>query len=606
MTKTKLLQIDDTKLPTGWYTTTIGDISLYIQRGRTPKYAMHSDLPVINQRCVRWDGLDRSYCKFIAPDQYDKWTAERYLTDGDILLNSTGTGTIGRAALVKLSTNEKLVADSHITIIRLAKGITPKYVHYWLMSSIVQKNIELIQSGSTNQVELSRDSVEKIPIPLAPTKQQHLIVSKIEELFSHIHVGIENLNKAKRKIHNYRESLLNEATKGELTRHFRNNNTVGNISKKDFLDCISQERRMVWENQQRHIFEKNGLKPKDDKWKKKYKPVSFLNDDSICSLPELPDGWFYIKLGNIIEEPKYGTSKKCTYDSDGLGVLRIPNIVDGVINSSDMKYANFSESEIEAYSLKTGDILMIRSNGSISIVGKCAEISDKNNEYLFAGYLIRLRTLSKHVHSGYVKTILSSRLLRNQIESLAKSSSGVNNINIGEIQSLVIPICSYNEQKEIYETMEIKNQLINKQLDEYEKLTNLAAQKKSSILKKAFSGMLIKETITNEPAKDLLNKINEEKKYHIKTSNKKMVLHSPKVNKMTKKFIIDILKESNKALSVDEIFYLSGRGSDATIDSIEDFYQELKDVISNEYVSVMPIVLDGIKQEDKLKYKGTK
>jgi type I restriction enzyme, S subunit len=86
-------------LPNGWINTKIEDIAEYVQRGKSPKYIDKSDLPVINQKCIRWSGVDPRYLKFIHPDQWDSWTSERFLREGDILWNSTGTGTIGRAAL---------------------------------------------------------------------------------------------------------------------------------------------------------------------------------------------------------------------------------------------------------------------------------------------------------------------------------------------------------------------------------------------------------------------------------------------------------------------------------------------------------------------------
>ncbi|MCX9564712.1 restriction endonuclease subunit S, partial [Vibrio cholerae] len=191
MTKSKLIEIDPLKLPADWCVSNIDSVASYIQRGKSPKYTEKSDLPVINQKCVRWDGIDREHQKYIHPEQYEKWTPERFLVDGDILWNSTGTGTIGRASLVHLADGERLVADSHITIVRPAKGIEPKYLHYWIMGHEVQNSIGAVQSGSTNQVELSKGAVQATPIPLAPTRTQKIIVNKIEELFSHIDAGVE-------------------------------------------------------------------------------------------------------------------------------------------------------------------------------------------------------------------------------------------------------------------------------------------------------------------------------------------------------------------------------------------------------------------------------
>jgi type I restriction enzyme S subunit len=132
------------------------------------------------------------------------------------------------------------------------------------------------------------------------------------------------------------------------------------------LKCILIERRKKWEED---YIKKNvgahGHAPKDDSWKKKYNEPATPNTSA---LPVLPKWWVWVTLGQLIDEPKYGTSKKCDYKTDGMGVLRIPNIINGFIDNSDLKFAEFDENEIKTYRLKEGDILTIRSNGSVSLV----------------------------------------------------------------------------------------------------------------------------------------------------------------------------------------------------------------------------------------------
>ncbi|MCR2218200.1 4'-phosphopantetheinyl transferase, partial [Salmonella enterica] len=72
-------------------------------------------------------------------------------------------------------------------------------------------------------------------------------------------------------------------------------------------------------------------------------------------------------------------------------VLRIPNIGPGYIINSNLKYADFDQKELVTLTLKEGDLLLIRSNGSVDLVGKVAVISENDTEYLYAGYLIRVR-----------------------------------------------------------------------------------------------------------------------------------------------------------------------------------------------------------------------
>lgn len=201
--------------------------------------------------------------------------------------------------------------------------------------------------------------------------------------------------------------------------------------------------------------------------------------------------WEMVKLGEVIDKPTYGTSKKCDYEIAGTGVLRIPNIGDGYIIENDLKFALFSEEEKKKYSLKEDDLLTIRSNGSVDLVGKCALISCKEEKYLFAGYLIRLRPNKEKVNPKFLLYTLESHNLRVQIEAKAKSTSGVNNINSVEIQSLQISLPPLPEQQRI--VAEIESRLSACESMEQSITQSLAQAEvlRQSILKKAFGGELV-------------------------------------------------------------------------------------------------------------------
>lgn len=201
--------------------------------------------------------------------------------------------------------------------------------------------------------------------------------------------------------------------------------------------------------------------------------------------------WKMVKLGEVIEKPTYGTSKKCDYDIVGTGVLRIPNIGNGYIIEDDLKFAVFSDEEKEKYSLKEGDLLTIRSNGSVDLVGKCALISSKEEKYLFAGYLIRLRPFPAKVNSKFLSLTLESHKLRIQIEDKAKSTSGVNNINSVEIQNLEIPLPPLTEQQRIVKEIESRLSQATASETYIENALQQAEALRQSILKKAFGGELV-------------------------------------------------------------------------------------------------------------------
>ena len=167
-------------LPPGWARSTIGDVANYVQRGRGPIYAPLSNLPIINQKCIRWHGVEAEHIKFVDEKTRDQWSSDRILRPGDVLWNSTGTGTLGRAAIFDgLPGFKEVVVDSHVTIVRVTVS-EPKYVHYWIRSPTVQGRLEQMQAGSTNQVELPRAEVVATELPLAPLNEQGRIVSKLE------------------------------------------------------------------------------------------------------------------------------------------------------------------------------------------------------------------------------------------------------------------------------------------------------------------------------------------------------------------------------------------------------------------------------------------
>ncbi|ECI9052215.1 restriction endonuclease subunit S [Salmonella enterica subsp. enterica serovar London] len=205
-------------------------------------------------------------------------------------------------------------------------------------------------------------------------------------------------------------------------------------------------------------------------------------------------------LGNIAKNIKYGTSKKCSETQGSTAVLRIPNIGPGYIINSNLKYADFDQKELVTLTLKEGDLLLIRSNGSVDLVGKVAVISENDTEYLYAGYLIRVRLDKERAAPKYISYCLQSPQLRQIIENIARSTSGVNNINSKELASLEIPLTPLPEQHEIVRRVE---QLFA-WADTIEKQVNSALTRVNSltqsILVKAFRGELTAQWRAENPS----------------------------------------------------------------------------------------------------------
>jgi len=169
-------------IPSTWRWVRLDDVTEYIGRGKSPKYAVGEGLPVVSQRCVQWRGLDLSMAKLIKRDSLGGYKSVSFLREDDLLWNSTGTGTIGRVVRV-IDPPKNLVCDSHVTIVRCLE-INAEYIRSWLRSDHVYGSIEGQAAGSTNQVELTLHMALNQVVPLPPLEEQRRIVARVDELLA--------------------------------------------------------------------------------------------------------------------------------------------------------------------------------------------------------------------------------------------------------------------------------------------------------------------------------------------------------------------------------------------------------------------------------------
>lgn len=145
--------------PPSWEKVTLDSITSLVSRGITPQYTDDSEQTVINQKCIRNHMVDLSEARKHIP----KSISEKWLRFGDLLINSTGAGTLGRTAQVWFEP-ENLTVDSHVTIVRPAADYLAYYIGFWGLRHEVE--IEALHIGSTGQTELPRDRVKAITLQL--------------------------------------------------------------------------------------------------------------------------------------------------------------------------------------------------------------------------------------------------------------------------------------------------------------------------------------------------------------------------------------------------------------------------------------------------------
>ena len=171
-------------IPDSWEWTRLGTIT-EILRGKGPKYADNTDFRILNQKSVRWGNIDTSFCKTVDKQWFESISKECLTTQKDILINSTGEGTIGRSSAVT-SDAINMPYDSHVLLIRPYKCLN-KYIEIFINGIEGQAQINRSKGAkTTKQTELGVDKTKNLLIPLPPLNEQQRIVDKVNQLLPQI------------------------------------------------------------------------------------------------------------------------------------------------------------------------------------------------------------------------------------------------------------------------------------------------------------------------------------------------------------------------------------------------------------------------------------
>ena len=155
-----------------------------IKRGKAPKYSEKGQILVFAQKCNQKNGtINLGLAQLLDPATIGKYPEDEFTRDGDVIINSTGTGTLGRVGLYKDSDNSfglPVVPDSHITTVRCHPLLNSGYIYTCIKS--YQHELEEMGEGSTNQKELRPQSVQDLLIPIPPGNEQARIIFEIEQI----------------------------------------------------------------------------------------------------------------------------------------------------------------------------------------------------------------------------------------------------------------------------------------------------------------------------------------------------------------------------------------------------------------------------------------
>ncbi|WP_339066407.1 restriction endonuclease subunit S [Fusobacterium animalis] len=373
-------------------------------------------------------------------------------------------------------------------------NLESKIVYYYIKSenflSLFRENMNGLIGG------VSLNNLKKIEFPLPPLNEQKRIVEKLDFLFEKTKKAKEIIEEIKVDIENRKISILDRAFKGVLTSKWRNENKVSDV--KELLKSINDEKIKKWEEECLQAEKEGKKKPK--------KLIIREIEDMIVPTEEqpykLPNSWVWVRLGNIIDNIKYGYTAS-SQENGEVKLLRITDIQNDEVNWNTVPYCKISEEEFETYQLKVRDILIARTGGTIGKTFLIREIP-KNLKSVYASYLIKFYP-NKNISEIYLKNYFSTDLYWKLLKMKSRGT-GQPNVNSPSLQALLVPLPPLEEQQEIVRILDevLENENKVKELLELEERIDILEK---SILHKVFKGELGTQNNSDVPAIEVLKEI---------------------------------------------------------------------------------------------------
>ena len=450
----------------------------------------------------------------------DKYCSEpnKVADQGAILLSVRAP--VGPTNLAK----EKSCIGRGLAAIHPLGEIESKYILFLFRN--IEPDISDKGTGSTFKA-VTKSFVEDLEFGLPPLNEQRRIVAKIEELFSELDKGIESLKTAREQLKIYRQAVLKHAFEGKLTTQWREENKDKLESPEQLLARIQQECEARYQQQLTDwqaalkTWEKNGKEGKNPGKPKESEKLLSLD---ISNLSELPSGWNWAPLSWLLSIEKkpmitgpFGTMlKKNEHQESGVPVLGIENIGQGkFVNGNKIFVTEAKAAELESFRVHGGDIVISRSG----TVGEICEIPDDFGDALISTNLLRVSLNKDVMLSQFFVLMFQGGGVKKQVKDLCKGSSR-EFLNQSILGSISFPICSLLEQRDIVKQIEAKFSCLDKLSEEIDESLMRLKALRQSILKKAFSGQLVPQDPTDEPAAVLLDRIRAAKAAQPKAAKK--------------------------------------------------------------------------------------
>jgi type I restriction enzyme S subunit len=480
------------ELSSGWATAPLGEVVEILDSIRVP----------INAKEREHRSGDVPY--FGATGQVG-WIDE-YLFDQEIvLLGEDGAPFLDMSKPKAYLVNGKSWVNNHAHVLIGKPGLSNRFLMYQLNTIDFREFV----SGTT-RLKLPQGPMRQISLSVAPAKEQDRIVDEIEKQFTRLDAATAALKRVQANLKRYRASVLKAACEGRLVP------TEAELARKEgrdyepaekLLQRILRERRARWESDSLAKMQASGKPPKDDHWKQKYKEPSAPDTSDLSTLPE---GWAWASLEAVasVIDPNPSHRMPMYVGENGIPFISSENFIgENGIDFTTGKQVSVEtlKGQVERFDLEHGAFALSR----IGTIGKTRKLPVERT-YCLSHALVVIQSTCRDIDSNFLRVVCSSSALtaiaRDRVQSV-----GVPDLGMAKIRSFPVPVVPPCEQGRILAEVSRRISIV----DELEATVKTALARASSlrraILDYAFTGQLVPQDPTDEPASVLIERIRAER-----------------------------------------------------------------------------------------------
>ncbi len=491
------------ELPTNWVWSSVKEL-YRIVGGGTPSTAVSEywtgDIPWITSADIHGP-KDIRVRKSISAEAVAKSTTNLVPAGSLIVVTRVGLGKVA------IAPEALCFSQDCQALVGIGDFLNEKFALYYLSMAV---QIFKYQNRGTTISGVTKKQLEELPIPLAPLSEQKRIVEKIEELFTQLDAGIEELRKAQDQLRRYGQAVLKAAVTGELTKDWREVHKNELEPASQLLVRILQERRSKWERNHRVKIQGAGNSLENDDWRHKYLEPSQCE---VSHLNTLPTCWVWARAEQLCDFITKGTTPQASklFSSGEIPYIKVYNLTDSGTLDFSMKPTFIDAAthigELARSRVYPGDVLM---NIVGPPLGKVSLVTGIYPEWNINQAIAIFRPMPS-IERKYLVLCLLAKDVRKWAEVRAKATAGQFNLTLEICRDLPIPLPPLFEQKKIVEEVERNISIaeaLGKMIDDALKQSVRIRQ---SVLRDAFRGKLVTHDKNDEPADRLLELIKLER-----------------------------------------------------------------------------------------------